>query len=493
MNRTMLGIPNVAPTAPGSPGPSEPKAPPAAVGHKTMLGVAIPGIAPLRSGDASPQRTAAPQAAPPDAPLPREVAIVPPPAPLTDLPAPPKPRIVRKGGVPLAAVALVTGALVVVGGLAIVLVYRGSPPITVQPRVSPDGKDVLHLSCDPRSCKDGTVVDLDGAHATFASGECELSLASPFRVGENPLALHIDRPGMGRDEVLKLVVPVAYRVRADVTTMTAAHPAITIRVEALPESDVRVDDKPLALDANGNGSYAVDESAATEGPADESRVVTVDLPYVVTPRGHPSEKGTMSARVAIAPLRVDAPGARAVLDEDHVLVAGRAARGAQVTVDGAPVDVGPDGAFETTVALPASGERAIEVRSGTAALMPRDVRLVAKRVSRLADEAKAFEQQRTIGYDAAAKDLAASVGQPIIVDGEVIESRRSGHRTLALVDDRRGCAKGPCKTRVIISRDLTLTPGATLRAYGRVARAFSAPTGEMVPEIEADFVLQPRR
>src|SRR5258708_4610066 len=118
MNRTMLGIPNVAPTAPGPPGPSEPKAPPAAVGHKTMLGVAIAGMGPLRSGDASPERPAAPQAARPDALLPREVAIVPPPAPLTDLPAPPKPRIVRKGGVPLAAVALVTGALVVVGGLA---------------------------------------------------------------------------------------------------------------------------------------------------------------------------------------------------------------------------------------------------------------------------------------------------------------------------------------------------------------------------------------
>jgi hypothetical protein len=488
----MLGMADTAAMA-APPGPAAPNPAPRASPNKTMMGVALPGIAPLRAGGAPPHRPVAPQAPSRGAPEPSEVAIVPPPAPLSDLPSPPRLRIVRKAGVPLAAVALVSGGLVVVGGLAIALFYRGAPPIAVQPRVSPDGKDVLHLSCDPRSCKDGTAVDLDGAQATFASGECDLSLATPLRVGENPLALHIDRPGMGRDEVLKLTVPVAYRVRADVTTMSAPHPVITIRVDALPDSDVRIDDKPLSLDATGSGAYAVDESAATEGPADESRVVSVDLPYVVVPKGRAAETGTMSARVAVAPLRVDAPGARAVIEEDHVLVAGRAARGAQVTVDGAPVGVGPDGAFETTIALPAPGERAIEVRSGTAALMPRDVHLTVKRVSRLADEAKTFEQQKTIGYDAAAKDVAASVGQLIVVDGDVIESRVSGHRTLALVDDRRGCAKGPCKTRVIISRDFPLAPGVPLRAYGRVARAFAVPTGEIVPEVEADFALQPRR
>jgi hypothetical protein len=484
MNKTMLGIADAAPAAPPPSAPVAPHTPPRASPNRTMMGVALPGIAPLRPGDAPSPRPAREGT---------EVAIVPPPAPLGDLPAPPRLRFVRKAGFPLVAVALVTAALVIVGGLAIALLYRGAPPITVQPRVSPDGKDVLHLSCDPHSCKDGTVVDLDSARATFASGECDLSLATPLRVGENPLALHIDRPGMGRDEVLKLTVPVAYRVRADVTTMSAPHPVITIRVDALPGSDVRIDDKPLPLDSAGIGTYAVDELAPTEGAADESRVVSVDLSYAVTPKGHATEKGTVSARVAIAPLRVDAPGARAVIEEDHVLVAGRAARGAQVTVDGAPVGVGPDGAFETTIAVPAPGERAIDVRSGTAALMPRNEHLAVKRVSRLADEAKAFEQQKTIGYDAAAKDLMASVGQPIVVDGEVIESRGSGHRTLALVDDRRGCAKGPCKTRVILSRDVPLAPGAALRAYGRVARAFTVPTGEMVPEVEADFALQPRR
>ena len=38
---------------------------------------------------------------------------------------------------------------------------------------------------------------------------------------------------MGRDEVIALSVPVAYRVRADVSGMNAPHPSLFIHVEAL--------------------------------------------------------------------------------------------------------------------------------------------------------------------------------------------------------------------------------------------------------------------
>ena len=139
-------------------------------------------------------------------------------------PAPPPPRIVRKGGVPLVAVALAAGALVVVGGAAIAFLWHGAPPISALPRVTPEGTDVLHLTCDPASCKDGTVATIDGASATFAAGAADLPLAQPLHVGQNALSLHVDRPGMGRDEVVALSVPVAYRVRADVGGMSAPAP-----------------------------------------------------------------------------------------------------------------------------------------------------------------------------------------------------------------------------------------------------------------------------
>jgi hypothetical protein len=464
--------------------------------HTTILGVATPGIAPLRPGEVSePASMAAPVATkryPSGPPASPSDGIVPAPPPLTDLPAPSSALVVRRRGVPIAAVALTAGALLLVGGIAIAWLWRAAPAMTAQARVSPEGDDVLHLHCDPRSCKNGTTVQLDTAQAKFMEGETDLALGRPLRVGENPLLLRVDRPGWGRDEVVRLTVPVAFRIRADVSPMSAPSPSIVIRVETVAGSDVTLDGKPLALDREGIGSYAIDETAATEGPADESRVLAVDVPYVVTPKGAAAEKGSVSARVVVAPLRVDAPGAHAVVDRDRVLVAGRAAKGATVTIDAEPVAVGPEGAFETTVALPALGERILQVRGGTGALIARTVRVGVKRVRNLAAEAKAFERQKPVGYDAAMGNLPAG-GEPIVVEGELVESRVSGHHTLLLVDDRRGCAKGPCKVRVVVQQDVTFARGAIVRACGRVAHPFATPTGQMVLEVDADFVLQTKR
>ncbi len=425
--------------------------------------------------------------------VPIPVSMIPAPEPLRELPAPPPPRIVRKKGVPLATVAPIVGGLLLGGGIVIALLWKGAPPITAIARSSQDGKDVLHLTCDARSCADGTIATADGATATFASGEADLTLSKPLRVGDNDLSLVIDRPAMGRDETVKLHVPVAYRVRADVSTMNGPRPSITVRVEALPGTDVRVDDKPVSLDVEGSGSYAVDESTATEGPADESRAVSVDVPYVIAAKGGAPEKGTASARVSVAPLRVDAPLAHTIVEEGRVVVAGRAAKGATVTVDDTPATVQPDGAFEATVAMDGPGEKTLSVRAGTTTLMPRTVHLAVSRVTSLADAATEFEKKKPIEYDAAMHDLQAAVGQPIVVDGSVVDSRSAGLRAVLLVDDKRGCAKGPCLVRVIVVGAGTApAAGDKLRAYGTVARAFTN-AGQTVPEVESQFVVRAGR
>ena len=505
--RTMVGL---APIAAGAQ-PSETTAtaaPVHALHNKTMLGVALPGIAPLHAGDPSANPPGTHEVPHPPNPssirppptntlgetLPIPAFFVPPPAPLPDEPTPSKPGAGRRGGASIAVAALLAGGIALVGGAAMALLWRSAPPIAAQPRIAPDGKDVLHLTCEASSCQDGTLVSLGTMRAAFAAGEADLPLAKPLHVGDNTLVLSVDRPGMGRDEAVKLVVPVAYRVRADVTTMDGPHPCITIRVEAPPQTEVRVSDNLVSLDAAGTGTYALDQTKFTDGPADESRVVAIDVPYVVVPKGRPPETGTVSARIAVAPLRVDAPGTSTVIDEDQLLLAGRAARGATVTVEGNPVTVAPDGAFETTVPIDAPGERDIEVRAGTATLAPRTVHVHVTRVANLADAARTFEESGAIGYDAAMRDIAAEkTGETIVVEGDVVEARGSAHRTLALVDDRRGCAKGPCLARVIIGRDLSLSRGESLRAYGRVARAYRTPTSQAVPEVEAEFVVRATR
>lgn len=519
--QTMIGFASplasaLAPVAAAPPATSGPGT--GAIQRATMVGVAIPGVAPTRTGEAraplpAPVAVASSHAAPANGPpaadasaaelaprrppaltLALQVAYVPPPAPLDALKAPPPPVIVKKPGVPLTMVALLVGGVLLVGGLAIALLWKGSPPMTAQARPTADGSDALHLTCDPKSCPDGTTAAFAGAKATFAGGQADLPLATALRLGDNDFALLVDRPGTGRDESMRFTVPVAYRVRADVTTMSGPKPAITIRVEASAGTVVKIDGKPVALDANGAGAYPVDESSAAEGPADESRVVTLDLPYAITPPASKgaSESGTVSARVAVSPLRVDSPESRAVVEDDHVVVAGRGPRGASVTVDGNVVKVAADGAFEASVPLASPGDHLVEVRGGTPALTPRTVHVKVTRVASLIEAAKAFEQQHPIGYDAAMSDITGKTGQPIVVEGPVLEARASGHRTLVLVDDRRGCRRGPCRARVVVAQDLALSSGDILHAYGVVARGFTTPAGQTVPEIDSQFALRTR-
>jgi hypothetical protein len=508
--KTMLGGVFTPPDAAVAMPSAAPK--PQGFAKGTMIGVAMPGIAPMHSSQppGAPASVSSPaaQASPPSdlggpvqAPQPPRrgalastVALVAAPAPLEEVAAPPPPRIVKARGVSLVVVASIMGGLVVVGGVATALLWRQPPPISAQPKASPDGKDILHLTCDPVSCKDGTIATLGALKTTFAAGAADLTLAEPLHIGDNDLALQIERPGLGRNEAVKMVVPVAFRVHADITTMTAAHPSITVRAEALPGSDVHIDGKPVKLDANGIGSYAVDETAATDGAADESRTIAVEVPYVVVPKGAAAQNGTVSARLAVAPLRVDAPGTRGVVEEDHVLVAGRAAKGANVTVDGTPAAVAADGSFESTVALPSLGDRTIDVRGGTPVLMPRTMHVALRRVRSLAEEAKAFEAQPTIGYAAAVADPKAAAGQAIVLEGEVFESRGSGHRTLVLLDNRRGCASGAsCIAKVVIGREMKLTRGENWRAYGTVTGGSPNASGQTTLEIAADFVLRSKK
>ena len=95
----------------------------------------------------------------------------------------------------------------------------------------------------------------------------------------------IDRPGTGRDESVKLAVPVAFRIRADLSDINAKTPVVTVRVSAAAGSDVTVDKKALALDATGNGSYVIDVSADIEGPTEDVRLIDRRSTTRSPPRG----------------------------------------------------------------------------------------------------------------------------------------------------------------------------------------------------------------
>jgi hypothetical protein len=508
---TMLGvaIPGIAPTSAGSaPGAAPASSSPASPGPGalraggTMLGVAIPGIAPTSAGGPPPPAGPLPAPYAGGAPPGRvrsqlantalaQSPVLPAPAPFVDdVPLPRAPVRREKKGVPLPLVLLLTGGLVVVGGTAILLLARSSTPMTAQPRIDAQGNDVLHLQCD--NCADGTTAEKDGKKATFASKEADLELATPLEVGENHLVMRVDRPGSGRDEEVKLVVPVPYRIRADLADIGAKPPVITVRVAAGAGADVTVDGKPLALDSSGKGSYAVDVTSETEGPSPEVRLIDRKIAYVVTLKGGKPESGSLAARIAVVPLRLDEPSPREVIDAPSFGVAGQTVPGGTVTIDDRPAPTQPDGTFADRRDATAE-TTSIEVRATAPGRAPRTVRATIKKVASLDAEARAEEKKPLLTYDQIAPDIASRVGQRAVVAGEVIEARVNGHQTIALVSDVRGCASGPCLVRLIGAEDAKVARGDSVRAYGTVTRAVATSSGKSIPEVAADFFARGRR
>lgn len=511
VQKTMLGvaIPGIAPTHGAS--AAEPPAGPSAQGggpldlrskQSTMLGVAIPGIAPTH--DSAATGATAPMAPSQGRPqgvyvpsqvqhtalgimAPPEVKIVPRPKTLIDEPLPVAPEIPQKRGIPAVAVVGILFAIVaVVGGGIAFFALRNGGTLTAVPQLDENGRESLKIGCP--TCPDGTTVALGASSATVTAGAAVLPLPAPLSIGENDLGVKIERPAGGRKEEVKVHVPVAYRVRADLSTLSAKPPAITVRIEAMPGSTVSVEDKPVSLDASGRGSYAIDLSKETEGPG-EPKTFERKIPFAITPKGGKPESGQLTARTAIVPLALDAPGKELFTDKASAAVAGQTRAGTTVTIDGQNVPVDAQGKFGVRVELPAVGERPLEIVASAPPLAPRIVKVKVTRVASLADAAKGEDAHNPIGYDAFGTDPASKTGQKAMVEGEVVEARATAGHTVLLVDEKRKCAKGAsCLVRIVHGEDDRVARGDSIRAYGRVLGAVTA-SGKTVPDIEATLVM----
>jgi hypothetical protein len=412
------------------------------------------------------------------------------PAPLQDEAIPEMPARAPKKGVPVAAVAGGIAAVLVVAGVAVAFLWKSTPPITARPRLDAQGHEMLHLQCE--GCANGTTVTLEKQKAVFASHEADVPIATPLKIGKNPIELTIDRPGAGRDEVVKIIIPVDFRIRADLSDIASNPPQVQIRVESLAGADVRVNDHQVTLDASGKGAWPIDVSAETSGPSDEVKIIDKKIAYTVKQKAaEGQESGQLAVRLGVMPLHLDAPGLHAVTDGASFWVAGQSSVGAQVMVNGKLAQIEPNGVFATQVDSPAAGDVPVEVQTTLASYAPRTARFTVKRVDKLDAEAQARESAGgMLGYDDVAADVAGKTGQAAAVEGEIVDARVAGHQSILLVDDKRGCAHGPCLIRVVHGAEDKLGRGDSVRAYGRVTRSVPAPGGKTVPEVEADFVLK---
>ncbi len=480
--KTMLGVaaPGIAPAA-SAPAPIAQK--PMALGGGTMLGVAMPGIAPAHSQpgvvphalrEAPPQQQAPRQFI--QAPLPQAL---PAPAPFMRDVAPAAPIVVApRKGFPIAIVALIGGALVLGFGVVLLVVARTSAPIAATAKVSAEGKEQLHLRCD--SCKDGTTAMLATSKATFKNKEADLDLPAPLAIGDNGFQIQIDRPGVGRDETVKLVLPLAYRIRGDVSEIGATPPVIKVQVEAAPGVSVVVDGKPIALDGSGKAAVTYDVSTETTGPA-EARTIERKIPYEVTGKDKNKSTGEVAVRVGVLALQLDAPGAQMTTEDASIWVAGHTAKGAEVTANGTALVVSADGSFEGKVDV-APGPQAIVVRAGpahdaAAKAAPRTINVNVKRALSIAAE----PADKPTNID------GATPGQAITISGSVVEARAAHHHTILLVDVKR-CTASPCLVRIDLGEESTIRANDWVLASGVVSKPITTPEGKTLTVIDAAFV-----
>lgn len=513
MKHTQLGYAAPAIAAPVATGSAaDPRGPREAL-HATMVGVAMPGIAPAQAAQVAAPAPSAPSPRSPSSPRsPRPVAGPRsprrPPAP--ELPAPsPRPAVEVDDDLPAgvpgarargagrsrtpALIALGAGAVLAASAAAFAFFWRGAPPLDASVRSDAAGRELLHVRCP--SCPDGTTLTIGAASAIVTKGEADLALPAPLAVGDNRVEIAVNRPGVGRDEHVDLVVPVAWRVRPDVASLAggADRTALRIALEVAPGATATVEGKPVALGADGKGSWEVDVTKDATGPADDVRTVERAVAFTVTPPGGAAQAGTLPLRIPIAPLIVEAPGERGVVETAAIEVAGRTLRGASVTLDGAPIAVAPDGSFAHTLALPAPGASSHVLRATASDHAARSVTVQVERVASLAAFAKDFAARAPLAWGELAADPARHVGEPVALDGAVLEARSQGRQTILLLDVTRGCARAPCTARVLTGADVRVLRGGRVRAFGVVRRAFT-PDGASapMPEIAADFLLHER-
>jgi hypothetical protein len=383
-------------------------------------------------------------------------------------------------------VGIVAALVAVLGGVGAYFAPRNSGTLTAVPQLDENGRESLKIGCV--SCPDGTTIALGASSATVGAGAAVLPLPAPLSIGDNNLAVKIHRAGAGRDEEVNVHVPVAYRVRADLATLNAKPPAITVRVEAVAGSVVTVDEKPVILDDTGRGAYAIDLSKETEGTG-ESKTFERKIPFVITPKGGVAQPGQLTARTGILSLALDAPGTELYTDKATAAVAGQTRPGSTVTIDGQKVPVDAQGRFGVRVELASAGDKPLEIVAAAAPQAPRIAKVKVVRVASLEAAAKELEGQSPIAFDAFGTDPGAKVGQKAVVEGDVVDVRATAGHTVLLVDTKRGCVKGAtCLVRLVHGEEDKVARGETVRAYGRVLGSVTA-SGKTVPEIEASLVL----
>jgi hypothetical protein len=473
-NGTMIGVAN--PLAAGGGAAAMNKTMPLGVyqpspARKTLLGVPVPAfIAPQTEYVEEEYEEIVPETGQ----LERRVRVV----------AVPPPPLYKRPAVYV----LLAAVLIGIGGVVAVLVAPKAAPLRGEARVDASGNDVLHVTCE--GCPDGTKLLLTGGTPTEVTGhEADLAVPAPLKIGDNQLDVAIDRPAAGRDETLRLTVPIAYRLKPDLSPLQGPTPAVHILVEATPGSTATVMGKQVTLGPDGKGTHVIDLRDELTGPSPQAKQITREVPYTVAVPGQSPESGKVSLRVGVPALMLESPTGNMVTDAATFTVAGSTAKGAGVSVAGHPLSVDAQGRFSQLMNISSEGTTDAEIRATAPPLAPRIVKIHVRRVASLAAEAKQREAQLKATYADVLAEGAGAAGKAILWKASVLEIAGSNTQRIAVVEVTSGCTKKPCLARLTVPGAAGLAKGDVLTIAGNILGAVSV-RGSEVPDIEAEFVVK---
>ncbi len=465
--------------------------------NRTMLGVLAPPAAIAAAAAAAEARDAAmaPAAAPtptaPVAPAPYTSAHAPDVGPTGDMSIAGMPSPRRRTNA-LLIVVLLLGALLVLGAAGAFLIFGlgGGHEVSVTP-THVEGGEVLRVSVP--AIEDGYRARFAGTELPLAGGTADFPLAADtLHVGDNALSIDLVSPS-GDVETHQVTLTLNYRVRADLASLGATPPAITIVVEATPGSAVQIDGAPLTLDASGRATHAAPIEGMT--PSEDGMIEYVAR-YAITPPGGAATEGSVTTRVPLTTLSLERPGDDVVTDQSTIDIAGVVPEGARLTIDGAPITVLPGGRFLHQYAMAAVGEFSPRLVASADGLAPRTHVLHIRRVANLAREAASFEYDRTLTYARLGAAPPTFTGQRVMFEGRVynVESHDGRGVLQMLVRDCPASERCPLWVSYAVTTDIPVE--SWVRVYGTVEgeQAFSSATGETrtVPSVAATFILPSR-
>jgi hypothetical protein len=442
---------------------------------KTQLGVAIPGIAPLRasllgagappSADAWQQPPAA--AAPPLA--------VPPAATATGS---------IRFQVPRGALALLgSGVVLLATALLFALLWTGGKSVSATLASDPSGKERIDLVCS--DCPDGTLLRLDGSTTEVRDRKAYIVPKDPLPLGNNTLALALQRPGAAMEQMEVNLPPIEYRIRPDTSTLIGDQPRLRLDIEALPGTLVELGGAQVTIDPSGRGVREVDVSGQLLGQSSEISTFEQAVPYAITSPSNKQYKGELRVKIGVTPLLLEAPGTDSVTDLERFMLAGRTTSGAEVFVAGSPLPVDATGRFAQLMSIDSVGETNVRVRATQPGLAPRFASFRLERVKSL-EAAANVRRQGALALADVVKDITGSVGKTVIVRGRIEEVRVEGQRSILILAAERDCSGRDCLARLSYGGLRKLERGARVTTIGKV---LGAAAGQNVPEIEVSLML----